>query len=104
MFILSTVSRYLRIACIVFFFNDTATPEIYTYLHTLSLHDALPIFVRKIEGFLARSGMSERQFGIEVYGDHKLMKRLRSGAGVTLTVIEKAERLDRKSTRLNSSH
>src|SRR3546814_5319300 len=27
----------------VFFFNDTATTEIYTYRHTLSLHDALPI-------------------------------------------------------------
>src|SRR3546814_5735519 len=26
-----------------FVFNDTATTEIYTYLHTLSLHDALPI-------------------------------------------------------------
>src|SRR3546814_3011727 len=25
------------------FFNDTATTEIYTYWHTLSLHDALPI-------------------------------------------------------------
>src|SRR3712207_9180816 len=28
------------ISCFVFFFNDTATTEIYT----LSLHDALPIF------------------------------------------------------------
>src|SRR3546814_12036165 len=28
----------------LFFFNDTATPEIYTYGHTLSLHDALPIY------------------------------------------------------------
>src|SRR3546814_13686403 len=28
----------------IFFFNDTATTEIYTYGHTLSLHDALPIF------------------------------------------------------------
>src|SRR3546814_18625464 len=27
----------------IFFFNDTATTDIYTYLHTLSLHDALPI-------------------------------------------------------------
>src|SRR3546814_1401160 len=27
-----------------FFFNDTSTTEIYTYLHTLSLHDALPIY------------------------------------------------------------
>src|SRR6059058_3290323 len=26
-----------------FFFSDTATTEIYTSLHTLSLHDALPI-------------------------------------------------------------
>src|SRR5213075_3584614 len=26
-----------------FFFNDTATTEIYTTRHTLSLHDALPI-------------------------------------------------------------
>src|SRR3546814_12961242 len=26
-----------------FFFNDTAATEIYTYCHTLSLHDALPI-------------------------------------------------------------
>src|SRR3546814_15158579 len=26
-----------------FFFIDTATTEIYTYVHTLSLHDALPI-------------------------------------------------------------
>src|SRR3546814_18184608 len=27
-----------------FFLNDTATTDIYTYGHTLSLHDALPIF------------------------------------------------------------
>src|SRR3546814_16331281 len=27
-----------------FFFNATATTEIYTYCHTLSLHDALPIY------------------------------------------------------------
>src|SRR3546814_17918959 len=29
--------------CCYLFFNDTATTEIYTYGHTLSLHDALPI-------------------------------------------------------------
>src|SRR5213075_3520774 len=28
---------------VYFFFNDTATTEIYTTRHTLSLHDALPI-------------------------------------------------------------
>src|SRR3546814_2678704 len=31
-----------------FFFNDTATTEIYTYSHTLSLHDALPIYVEHV--------------------------------------------------------
>src|SRR3546814_1775055 len=29
----------------MFFFNDTATTESYTYCHTLSLHDALPIWL-----------------------------------------------------------
>src|SRR3546814_353539 len=41
----------------MFFFNDTATTEIYTYCHTLSLHDALPISskpkVLMTHGFLA---------------------------------------------------
>src|SRR5258708_33553913 len=31
----------LDLACVIFFFNDTATTEIYT----LSLHDALPILI-----------------------------------------------------------
>src|SRR3546814_15161079 len=31
-----------------FFFNVTATTEIYTYGHTLSLHDALPIWLAAI--------------------------------------------------------
>src|SRR5213075_3581661 len=32
--------------CSSFFFKDTATTEIYTTRHTLSLHDALPISSR----------------------------------------------------------
>src|SRR3546814_11360087 len=32
------------VVILFFFFNDTATTEIYTYGHTLSLHDALPIY------------------------------------------------------------
>src|SRR3546814_11331361 len=34
---------YIYLYLLYFCFNDTATTEIYTYLHTLSLHDALPI-------------------------------------------------------------
>src|SRR3546814_20563142 len=42
-----------------FFFNDTATTEIYTYLHTLSLHDALPIWpLAPSEGSAGASGMA----------------------------------------------
>src|SRR5438094_6388150 len=42
-------SSYLSL---LFFFNDTATPEIYT----LSLHDALPISVRYTQDAFSRSG------------------------------------------------
>src|SRR3546814_11705336 len=41
---------------VCFFFNDTATTEIYTYLHTLSLHDALPICAGGLFPFARRSG------------------------------------------------
>src|SRR3546814_15245188 len=36
--------RVLAVWCFFLFFNDTATTDIYTYVHTLSLHDALPIY------------------------------------------------------------
>src|SRR3546814_9547259 len=46
-----------------FFFNYTATTEIYTYLHTIALHDALPIF----PGYSLASGGTSfylfREFG-----------------------------------------
>src|SRR3546814_17427962 len=37
------------------FFMDTATTEIYTYLHTLSLHDALPIVGVTLRGSRSRN-------------------------------------------------
>src|SRR5256885_8472711 len=71
---------------IVFFFNDTATTEIYT----LSLHDALPISAhfRKARDFCLF--LPPRRLAAPVFrGAHAP-----SGAVVG----------DRKSTRLNSSH
>src|SRR2546430_17707018 len=59
-----------------FFFNDTATTEIYT----LSLHDALPICRRS-----------------------SARRRRRSPGGGRLSRARPGHR-DRKSTRLNSSH
>lgn len=61
-------------------------------MHTALMMETRQQFIERAEAFLRRSRMSERQFGIEAVGDHKFFKRLRSGAGVTLTVIEKAER------------
>src|SRR2546421_8904763 len=63
-----------------FFFNDTATTEIYT----LSLHDALPIFRRPLLQRRSACHWSE-VFG----GDHW---------------YPRTPGQDRKSTRLNSSH
>src|SRR5256885_9872042 len=60
----------------IFFFNDTATTEIYT----LSLHDALPISTSVAGG------------------------RTSTGATSCSPPGPRSARLDRKSTRLNSSH
>src|SRR3712207_9103905 len=57
--------------CSVFFFNDTATTEIYT----LSLHDALPIWVRfrelaqaEVDWYLASGEWRERAGGYAIQG------------------------------------
>src|SRR2546430_13137224 len=78
-----------------FFFNDTATTEIYT----LSLHDALPIFD---EHHVAITGAEDR-------GARHRERRARWGpepnGGVHPRLEEcRAVGKDRKSTRLNSSH
>src|SRR5258708_31377843 len=72
-----------------FFFNDTATTEIYT----LSLHDALPIF----EPQGARRGLRRPVAHPLAAGPQQVAADLDLAAGA-------ARRRDRKSTRLNSSH
>src|SRR5258708_27380690 len=81
-----------------FFFNDTATTEIYT----LSLHDALPIYGLAV-GLLAQrrpvdTGRVPRP-AIAVDRDDVLVYVVPRAA-----VVERHTREDRKSTRLNSSH
>src|SRR2546422_5692517 len=65
-----------------FFFNDTATTEIYT----LSLHDALPIL----------TGLVDRPLELSL---DDLRNKFPKATVTAVTVA-----LDRKSTRLNSSH
>src|SRR5256885_4551910 len=73
-----------------FFFNDTATTEIYT----LSLHDALPIYLHDCE-IGERIGADQfcREDPLVAHGDANIH-------GTFDHVVEG----DRKSTRLNSSH
>src|SRR5690606_41400109 len=68
-----------------FFFNDTATTEIYT----LSLHDALPIYF--YTNFLNKP-------------DGVMSLMLTSRLVLSLTMVVEDPLSDRKSTRLNSSH
>src|SRR3712207_7682711 len=75
-----------------FFFNDTATTEIYT----LSLHDALPIFP-EVEPPVGRE--HAHRFEQIVEGRRADAKQRVAGAG-ELDLLGP----DRKSTRLNSSH
>src|SRR3712207_7293851 len=74
--------------CVFFFFNDTATTEIYT----LSLHDALPISGARHLPF------HEARHRPVVGGAPE--ERLVPSVGP----LEVGDRQDRKSTRLNSSH
>src|SRR3546814_12386454 len=90
-----------------FFFHDTATTEIYTYCHTLSLHDALPI--SSIRAVMAGSGGNRGQAQYHA-------RATRGGTGNRdAAAVQAGDRLgdrqpqatagaDRKSTRLNSSH
>src|SRR3712207_8104417 len=73
-----------------FFFNDTATTEIYT----LSLHDALPIFARAEAAFRSLAPQAAAHGVALLYEGTLPAERVRL----------LAERVDRKSTRLNSSH
>src|SRR3712207_8904515 len=74
----------------VFFFNDTAATEIYT----LSLHAALPIFLTKRADSLAPSAASSWSNGSTIVSPTPMAGPLTAATSG----------LDRKSTRLNSSH
>src|SRR2546429_4055148 len=72
-----------------FFFNDTATTEIYT----LSLHDALPIFESGPNQTLGFFGGSQQSPGVANFPPFRYSLWPVFSLGP-----------DRKSTRLNSSH
>src|SRR5258705_5160163 len=75
----------MRRRCSFFFFNDTATTEIYT----LSLHDALPISLAGLD---------------DVVVDHAQRAESHVVGIAIVAERESVPAVDRKSTRLNSSH
>src|SRR3712207_8992056 len=79
---------------IMFFFNDTATTEIYT----LSLHDALPIYRQRAGAPLPVPG-EQRHVGHRVPAVPHPEDVVDQGGQHVLRDVA-----DRKSTRLNSSH
>src|SRR3712207_7550445 len=85
----------MEVMCLYFFFfNDTATTEIYT----LSLHDALPISPdRRRPARRARAGPRPRRTAREP-------ARPRTRRGRRGRTRRTGRPRDRKSTRLNSSH
>src|SRR5207249_11074476 len=92
---LFSVCPYLHFYRLSFFFHHTAPPTIYT----LSLHDALPI---SAPGNVARSCPSNdsRSVSFSVFDFGIFVSRSSSAASIARTLAT----LDRKSTRLNSSH
>src|SRR3712207_9578434 len=89
------MQRFIISCRFLFFFNDTATTEIYT----LSLHDALPIyFPQELE-----LGKVAYQYLNMSEGEQSAAGRWAAGASYDgRGEIEYVA--DRKSTRLNSSH
>src|SRR2546428_2534385 len=80
-----------------FFFNDTATTEIYT----LSLHDALPIYAAAAAEVAAALEKLGRR-ALAVKADVGSERDVRAMVDATRERFGRLE--DRKSTRLNSSH
>src|SRR5258708_1229603 len=91
MLFMSTLTTSL-LSYLFFFFNDTATTEIYT----LSLHDALPIYAEFFNTL-------NREHHGWVHGIVQDVPGFDEGREVLLGHLGRY-RGDRKSTRLNSSH
>src|SRR3712207_7533169 len=86
-----------------FFFNDTATTEIYT----LSLHDALPISIENPRAYVQSNlvgHLNLMEIARHRGSSHLVYASSSSVYGGNETLPFRVEDRDRKSTRLNSSH
>src|SRR5207248_8411929 len=94
---------FLRFALSCFSFPDSTTSPIYT----LSLHDALPISFSSVVPLPSTRTFDQQH--LAALQDLTVRLRVPSSAATTelvvfIRVVSENDKLDRKSTRLNSSH
>src|SRR5690606_42077201 len=94
-----TISYYvLLVVNLLFFLNEPHNTEIYT----LSLHDALPIYLTKgIVHIRKNIKLAERILPLAA---HQVLMLQEYIARIRPQLLKQSDFEDRKSTRLNSSH
>src|SRR5207245_8865516 len=94
-----SLASLLPCALLLFFFPALSTP----HLSSLSLHDALPIsIVLPVPGGPAKRRLSPFVFFITFFRPQR--RYMRPLCRSSVKASSKPSRVDRKSTRLNSSH
>src|SRR5204862_7363854 len=90
---ISCLFSFRSVCFLFFFFTHPPTPDIYT----LSLHDALPICFHQRTPICFRDGGAHG-------ASRNIGPQLRGAARIVCAREAAGQYLDRKSTRLNSSH
>src|SRR3546814_12530167 len=91
--------------CVVYvYLYDAATTEIYTYCHTLSLHDVLPICMGSLMPAITSisPAFSREMARVDGVPPNRSVSRITPDPSLTRATASMTG--DGKSTRLNSSH
>src|SRR5207249_8258508 len=94
---------YVYVVLLPTFITFLFTHASHTHIYTLSLHDALPIshYSRSLETLGWEQGETHASY---IFCGRSSIHCGRGSCGASSTIDLAARRIDRKSTRLNSSH
>src|SRR5213596_4414218 len=103
------IADVVSASLVFFFFNDTATTEIYTRPYTLSLHDALPISSWRWCGPVPRSWVPSRSseehtselqsHGLISYAVFCLKKKKKTKTNNIILLINKKKKKQKKNIK-----